>query len=38
VISTGLGSATSGPIPAGTYKVVLTAGKRTIKTVRIRVG
>jgi hypothetical protein len=38
VISTGLGSATSGPIPSGTYKVVLTAGKKTIKTVRIKVA
>jgi hypothetical protein len=38
VISTGIGSATSGPIPSGTYKVVLKAGKRLIKTVRIRVA
>jgi hypothetical protein len=38
VISTGIGSATSGPIPSGTYRVVLKAGNRTIKTVRIRVA
>jgi hypothetical protein len=38
VISTGIGSATSGPIPSGTYKVVLKAGKRLIKTARIRVA
>ena len=38
VISTGIGSATSGPIPTGTYKVILKAGNRVIKTVRIRVA
>jgi hypothetical protein len=38
VISTGIGSATSGPIPAGTYRVELRAGKRLIKKVRIRVA
>jgi Divergent InlB B-repeat domain len=38
VISTGIRSATSGPIPTGAYRVVLKAGKRTIKTVRIRVA
>ena len=38
VISTGIGSATSGPIPSGRYRVVLKAGDRTIKTVRIRVA
>ena len=38
VISTGLGSATSGPIPSGTYKVVLKAGRKLIKTFRIRVA
>jgi hypothetical protein len=38
VISTGIGSSTSGPIPSGTYKVQLKAGKRLIKTVRIKVA
>jgi len=38
VISTGIGSSTSGPIPSGTYRVDLKAGKRLIKTVRIKVA
>jgi len=38
IISTGIGSATSGPIPKGTYKVVLKAGGKLVKTVRIRVA
>jgi uncharacterized repeat protein (TIGR02543 family) len=38
IISTGIGSATGGAIPSGTYKVVLKAGKKLIKTLRIRVA
>jgi hypothetical protein len=37
VISTGIGGAT-GSIPSGTYKVVLKAGGKLIKTLRIRVA
>ncbi|MBA3717442.1 MAG: hypothetical protein H0W87_04350 [Actinobacteria bacterium] len=37
MISTGIGGAT-GAIPSGTYKVVLKAGGKLIKTVRIRVA